>query len=737
MYISIAGNGYASAAISYRDEQDKSKVRIDYLYLGKVLDREKGIYQNRERGIFTFNPETQEFGVPPQSYVPPQKERKKDTRVCVDFGDSFFLANFIHKSGIIEAIDCISYGNRDTLHAMILFYTLSNLANYNATAWFNSSIVKLMYPNANITSQRISDFLAAVGTDKNQLVFQKAYIKFVMEHYSKDTNILIDSTGLPNSIHGSMTRYNVHNGKVSREIRLILVVQKSTGLPLYYQAVPGNIVDVSTLERTMEHIKALGIDIASCIMDAGYNSSENLDLFYDENHACKMGFITRVASNDKQFTTMMKENIGLIEQEENFVHYGDRVLYITHKQIMVGKNKDNPAWLYLGLDMDRESDEHHNLIRKAATREMSDADIHHALQTEGYFGIVSGTEYSNNEILPAYYQRQMAEQIFDFAKNYTKLLPLRTNNDATFNGHLLMSYIATCIIKMIQIRLKESNMYLGSRLDFLHGQKCIVYTDRVVTNAPEKEANETFKVFGINCPAVLRIKDGKLQYEMPAPTYPERREEEKQEDDVKIEQNDRSSENSADTEDTQQENVRSQESKEQKTIEPESQESPQQTPQVKRGRGRPKGSKNKKTIEREAMEAANPTPKVKRGRGRPKGSKNKKTIEREAMEAANPTPKVKRGPGRPKGSKNKRTRKEEAKVAKILAREAKQDSRRSQGSTNKRDASEVPHDVAKSDNSKLIPSMSVDNTVNTTSKGEHQQCAVQENAGKNLRESQH
>lgn len=506
---------------------------------------------------------------------------------------------------------------------------------------------------------------------------------------------------------------SLRHGKVSKEMRLIFVVQKATGLPLFYKTVAGNIVDVSTLERTMAHINALGIDIASCIMDAGYNSSENLDLFYDENNACKMGFITRVAGNDKQFSTMLKENIGFIEKKENLVRYGDRALYITHKQIMVGKNKNNPAWLYLGLDLGRESDERRKLLNKATANKMSDDDLHKALQTEGFFGILSGTEYSNEEILPAYYQRQMVEQIFDFAKNYTKLLPLRTNNSATFNGHMLMSYIATCVIKMIQIRLKESNMYLGSRLDFLHGQKCIVYEDSIVTDTPQKEANETFKVFGIDCPAELKVKDGKLQYEMPAPCYPERKEEGKEEDEGKIEQKEQSSGNSTDTEDSHQENVSSQGSEDSHQENVSSQGSEDTHQEIVSSQG----SEDKKDIESESQEATQEKTEENRGPGRPKGSKNKKTLEREAREAAQQKTVEKRGPGRPKGSKSKKTLMEEAKVAKILARAAKQD-RRSSKSKNKSNTSEAHHDATRTDNSRSLPSMSVDNTANKSTKGE-------------------
>jgi hypothetical protein len=86
------------------------------------------------------------------------------------------------------------------------------------------------------------------------MAYQRAYINYVLDHYDKDKNILIDSSGLPNSIHFPLTARNVHNGKVSNEIRLIFVVQRSTGLPLYYRAVPGNIVDVSTLSRIFLHL---------------------------------------------------------------------------------------------------------------------------------------------------------------------------------------------------------------------------------------------------------------------------------------------------------------------------------------------------------------------------------------------------------------------------------------------------------------------------------------------------
>ncbi len=620
MYIFYSGHDdrYAYAGVSKRNGSD---THVDSIYLGRVLDRDAHIYKSRERGMFTFDTNTGEFGSVPENFIPPKidDQRKKHRRVSVDFGDSFFMDAYLHASGMMEIVDSIEYGNRDTLHAMLLFYMLSGLANCDAIHWYEGNIASLLYPKANLTSQRLSDFLASIGTPEKQMAFQKVYLQFVMEHYNHDKNILIDSSGLPNSIHFPLTAKNVHNGKPSNEIRLIFVVQKSTGLPLYYRAVPGNIVDVSTLSRIFLHLDSMGIDISSCIMDAGYNSGDNLDLFYDEKHRCKIGFITRIGSSDKAFKNLVGKELPGIDAKENFVKYEDRYLFIIKRPVMVGSKKNQPAWMYFGLDCSRMSDEQHKLLKRAKRDALSVDEVYDAMQSEGVFGILSGEDYTCEEILPAYYQRQAAEQIFDFAKNYTKLLPLRTSNDATFNGHLLLSYIATCVVKMIQLRLKEANLFFGSRLACLRNQKCTVYGNRIVTDEPQKEANDTYKAFGLKCPDSIPVIDGRLSYNPPNPgTIPQERKKRKKAD----------------------------------------KDSPSQKQDAPKKRGRPKGSKNRKTLVREASLAAQGV-EPKRGRGRPKGSKNKKTLEREAMEAASDK-RVKRGPGRPKGSKNKKTLEREA-----------------------------------------------------------------------------
>ena len=516
MYIIYSGpnDKYASAAVSTRNGK---KTRNKYEYLGLVVDREKGIYSNRKRGLFTFDPNTGTYGKVPEDFIEPRVyDKRRIERVSLDFGDAFFLHSFLQSSGFFSVIDSLGYGNKDTLHAMVLFYILSSMANCNAENWLSGSIASLLYPGAHLDSPRISEFLASVGTPEKQMRYQQAYLGYVMNTCSSDKNILVDSSGLPNAIRIPLTRINVHNGKVSNEIRLIFVVQKKTGLPIFYMAAPGNVVDVSTLRRILLHLESLGVAVESCIIDAGYNSGSNLDFFYDGNHCCRIGFLTRVKANDSNLKKMIAEDLATLESRENFVNFEDRYLFIKKKEVLVGSRGDNPAFLYLGLDCSRLNDEQRKLFKKAKKTKLSLDEVYETMSDQGLFAILSGTDYPVEDILPAYYQRQAAEQIFDFAKNYTKLLPLRTHSQETFRGHLILSYIATCAVKMIQMKLGDSDMLMGSRLSLMRNQKCTVYPSRVITDTPPKEVGDTYAAFGIQCPESIPLVDGMLVYSPPA-----------------------------------------------------------------------------------------------------------------------------------------------------------------------------------------------------------------------------
>ncbi|MDD3366252.1 MAG: hypothetical protein PHS67_03195, partial [Sphaerochaetaceae bacterium] len=151
-------NGVKYAKIcSSRREGDK--VISSQKSLGRVLDEKKGIYRNRERGIFTYDVTTDTYGKVDPSYVPKIARKDAKERLILDFGDSYFLDAFIRKNGLEPSIRALGYGNPDTVKAMVQYYILCNLANCHASDWWNGNYVRILYPDANLSSQRISDML--------------------------------------------------------------------------------------------------------------------------------------------------------------------------------------------------------------------------------------------------------------------------------------------------------------------------------------------------------------------------------------------------------------------------------------------------------------------------------------------------------------------------------------------------------------------------------------------------
>jgi hypothetical protein len=475
-----------------------ARVKKDYKNLGRVLDKNKGIYQNRERGVFTYQLESDIYGVAPADYVPPERKTKKNPLI-VDFGDVFFLDTFIRSSELHIPINAIGYGNPDTLNAMISYYALCSMANCHAQDWLEGSYARILYPKANLTSQRISDFLASVGDEYSQREFFGEYIS-LLERTGTDTgNILIDSSGLPNSIHFPLTAIRNYRGEISNEVRLIYVVQQRTGLPIYFRYCPGNVIDATTLIRCLAELKEQGVNTKFAILDAGYYTDENIKEFF----ANKISFITRLKENRVIYKNLVAEHLGVLESKENLVEYNGRYLYLKCVPCqLVGHN----AYAYVGLDVERKSSEAHKTFQRAKDKGMDAGQVHDVLKNQGIFVLVSSRRIAPVNFLPLYYTRQQIEQIFDIGKNYADMLPLRVQTEETFRGHLLLTFIVTIVMKKLQDALKKTNISPLSLFLNLRNQKCKVYEDKVITQEAFKKANDCYKLFRMECPVSIPRK---------------------------------------------------------------------------------------------------------------------------------------------------------------------------------------------------------------------------------------
>jgi len=197
-------------------------------------------------------------------------------------------------------------------------------------------------------------------------------------------------------------------------------------------------------------------------------------------------------------------------KQENLVEYNSRYVYLNSCEVRIGAKKDHIAYAYLGYDVDRGNDEIYKAIEKAPDHKTTLEDMHRKIQDSGLFITISALPFRNEEILPAYYVRQLAEQYLDIGKGISRMIPLRVHSEESVKGHLMLSQMAATINVYIQRKMKKYYENREDNLTALRNQKCEVVGTRIVTREGVRNVNEYYRKFKIDCPEFIQRKDGQL-----------------------------------------------------------------------------------------------------------------------------------------------------------------------------------------------------------------------------------
>jgi hypothetical protein len=497
-----AGGRYATFCPANRRHGGKD------VYLGIVIDEQAGIYRNRNQGYYRFTIEKgkEELSSEQVQYLELIKngvESDVPRKLVIDFGDAWFLNNILETSGLANVFrNSVASLDADTLLALISFKLLNDSSNYYAERWWEGNYARYLYPGARLKSQRISEFLERAGDEEVKRRFFDLYIPHLKTIPNMSENILLDSTGLPNDIHFDYSALSNHNGVISRESRLIYVVERSTGMPIFFRAVAGNIVDVSTLRVTMNMLKVQGIDVRHSILDAGYSSEANLRAMLDQG----ISFLTRMPEHQK-VKNYMAEHGKDVRIEENFLKYGNRRIFMKQDTMSVGQYT---CYTYICVDFDRQHDEQDKYLdRYYEARHKKGRKSTKPMDDMGYFMLISAEKLKKEEVLPLYYMRQNIEQTFDFAKNDVDLLPLYTNKAETFRGHLLLSFMATSALLTVRSHLKSrkklERLCPKMTLADMRYVKSVVYPKTLVTTENSKYVNLVLDELKLEIPPMVTL----------------------------------------------------------------------------------------------------------------------------------------------------------------------------------------------------------------------------------------
>ena len=667
--------------------------KVGQLYLGRVVSVSQNVFFKAGMGYYRFDPATQECTQLAEDEVPPYDGpvdgRERARPVCCLFGGCYLLDRLVTGIGYDAVLGAIPFGNRDTPVAVPRYYALEDGADMHAGHWYKTSYASFLYPRANVASQRVSDLLRALGSDEARRSFLEAHIRYLTESTDDACYVLVDSTGCPNACGVPITRYSNHNGVAEVEFRLIAVVQRSTGLPIWYEVIPGNVVDVATVDNVVRKLRNYGCKVVYVVEDAGYDCPANMERLVLSG----IDFVARMNPTYAAYKRALAEHYAEVAEPSgrDVVRYRGRMVKVVKVASQIATDRETGearvGWVYLCRDIEAYHSKCDHLMTDAKrTRRMTSEEILAACERLGVFAIVSSLDLPPEELLPEYYARQGVEQLFDFAKGCGKMLPVRNHTAETIRGHMLLSFAATFLHVLVRNRMNildtryvavpdalrgrvgesdgeavtvtladgtSTEMVLvqdpvasvlgtGTASVFRYAQQmpAEVFDREIVPCVPTAEVRDLYRAFGLEWPlAVARegttltplLKEGAVERCTRARAFAHR----PCASDEAIEAR-RAKAAKAKADACGPAPAAAGPATDGLSTARDGDaggEGPRRRP------GRPKGSKNRKTLEREAeierqKAAGTYVEPPKRKRGRPKGSKNKKTLEREAAARA-------------------------------------------------------------------------------------------------------
>ena len=149
-------------------------------YLGVVVDKENAIFEKRNEIKQT------------------QKQKIQKEQCIIDYGDSYYMSEFLKNDAIFPVLKKVFGKYTDTLLSLVLFKLQGGSTMRHAEIWYEGNAANMVFPRAAMSTQSISDFLNVIGKEKLQQSFFKAYLTSICRGKS---SLIIDSTGLPNQVN--------------------------------------------------------------------------------------------------------------------------------------------------------------------------------------------------------------------------------------------------------------------------------------------------------------------------------------------------------------------------------------------------------------------------------------------------------------------------------------------------------------------------------------------------------
>ena len=350
------------------------------------------------------------------------------------------------------------------------------------------------------SDSKVSDFLWGVTVDQRIQFLNQWNAK--RDHREK-IYISYDSTN-KKSQAGDIDMVELGHAKEGVETDIFnyaIAYDRNNREPLFYEAYPGSIVDISQLQHTLQKAKGYGYEHIGFILDRGYFCKDNI-CFMDDNG---YSFVIMVKGMKDLVNGLVLNVRGTFEDNRKNSIRAYKVSGITVKSQLYATDKKD-RYFHIYYDDGRKASEREKLEYKidrmgkklkecmgepirpggeykkyfdlvywhegqADEKFMTGIEktdvINKEIQTCGYFVIVTSEKMTAEEALILYKSRDASEKTFRGDKSYLGAHCERVYSNESADTKIFVGFIATIIRSRIYTLLKDEAARMDKKQNFM------------------------------------------------------------------------------------------------------------------------------------------------------------------------------------------------------------------------------------------------------------------------------
>ncbi len=467
----------------YQIHQKNKKTGVTYVYEAtSYWDKDKKQARNKQVCVGKLDPETGEFI--PSKRLDPKQAAARDPHVTVTtkiVGPSLLLDNITDELGLDKILKKCFPETYKQILCMAYYITSRGGPLSHCKHWSRNHTHHF---TKELTSQRISEILPKLDEDG-----QNCFFKEWGKRITKKDYLCYDITSV--SSYGELNEYLKYgynrDGDSLKQINLAFLFDQKSQLPVYFNSLPGNINDVSTLHNLIKNFRYMEMPKLHLVMDKGFYSQQNVSELIDARDK----FIIGIPSGLKIIREAIDDVRETIQNPEYYRNLEDEVLYVNTKKISWGE-KNRRCYIHLYYNAHRAADatdkfteellsykkeletnklvaEHEEVyekffivketpVRGRKVKFNNEAIQKYRSQYLGFFGLLTNDIKDPIDGLIIYRNKDIIEKCFDDLKNQLDMERLRIHSSKAMNGRLFVQFIALIYISALRKKIRENDL---------------------------------------------------------------------------------------------------------------------------------------------------------------------------------------------------------------------------------------------------------------------------------------